>query len=111
VLAVDNAPVATGATTESTCLAAIIHPRPHFLHMAVDALDVAEGQTVLLGVVLVAPGGKMTFIAQKMKNTRAIIALEPNGRRARSMSFNIARCGVYNACIFRWMACRQASLK
>jgi 16S rRNA C967 or C1407 C5-methylase (RsmB/RsmF family) len=77
--------------------------------MAVDALDVAEGQTVL-GVV-VAPGGKTTFIAQKMKNTRAIIALELNGRRARSMSFNLARYGVYNTCIFRGMACRQASLK
>ena len=68
--------------------------------MAVHALDVAEGQTVL-GVVAVAPGGKTTFIAQKMKNTGAIITLEPNDRRARSMSFNIARCGVYNTCVFR----------
>lgn len=36
-----------------------------------------------------------------MNNTGAIIALEPNGRRARSMSFNIMRCGVYNTSIFR----------
>jgi tRNA (cytosine40_48-C5)-methyltransferase len=77
--------------------------------MAVDALAVAEGQTVLVVVVVVvAPGGKTTFIAQKMKNTRAIIALELNGRRARSMSFNLARYGVYNTCIFRgWLAGRQ----
>jgi 16S rRNA methyltransferase RsmB/F len=69
--------------------------------MAVDALDVAEGQTVLGDVAAAAPRGKTTFIVQKMKNTGAIIALEPNGKRARSMPFNIARCSVYNTCIFR----------
>jgi 16S rRNA C967 or C1407 C5-methylase (RsmB/RsmF family) len=48
-----------------------------------------------------APGGKTTFMAQKMNNTGVIIALEPNGSRARSLSFNIMRCGVYNTSIFR----------
>src|SRR5215213_1068830 len=48
-----------------------------------------------------ATGAKTTFIAQKMNNSGSIIALEPNGRRARSMSFNIMRCGVYNTSIFR----------
>jgi NOL1/NOP2/sun family putative RNA methylase len=96
VLAVDNAPLATGATTEY--LLGHYYIQDLSSCMAVDALDVAEGQTVL--DVAAAPGGKTTFIAQKMKNTGAIIALEPNGRRARSMSFNIARCGVYNTCIF-----------
>jgi NOL1/NOP2/sun family putative RNA methylase len=67
--------------------------------MAVDALDVEEDQIVL--DVAAAPGGKTTFLAQKMKNSGAIIALEPNARRARSMSLNLARCGVYNTCIFR----------
>jgi tRNA (cytosine40_48-C5)-methyltransferase len=97
VLAVDNAPLATGATTEY--LLGHYYIQDLSSCMAVDALDVAEGQTVL--DVAAAPGGKTTFIAQKMKNTGAIIALEPNGRRARSMSFNVARCGVYNTCIFR----------
>jgi NOL1/NOP2/sun family putative RNA methylase len=97
VLAVDNAPLATGATTEY--LLGYYYIQDLSSCMAVAALDVAEGQTVL--DVAAAPGGKTTFIAQKMKNTGAIIALEPNGRRARSMSFNIARCGVYNTCIFR----------
>jgi tRNA (cytosine40_48-C5)-methyltransferase len=67
--------------------------------MAVDALDVAPGQLVL--DVAAAPGGKTTFMAQKMNNSGAIIALEPNARRARSMSFNLARCGIYNTCIFK----------
>jgi NOL1/NOP2/sun family putative RNA methylase len=97
VLAVHKAPITMGATTEYLL-------RHYYLQdlsscMAVDMLDIAEGQTVL--DVAAASGGKTTFIAQKMKNTGAIIALEPNGRRARSMSFNIARCGVYNTCIFR----------
>jgi NOL1/NOP2/sun family putative RNA methylase len=67
--------------------------------MAVDALDVSENQAAL--DVAAAPGGKTTFVAQKMKNTGSIVALEPNGRRARSMSFNLARCGVYNTCILQ----------
>ena len=96
VLAVDKAPLSTGATTEY--LLGHYYIQDLSSCMAVDALDVAEGQTVL--DVAAAPGGKTTFIAQKMKNSGAIIALEPNSRRARSMSFNIARCGVYNTCIF-----------
>jgi NOL1/NOP2/sun family putative RNA methylase len=97
VLAVDNAPIATGATIEY--LLGHYYIQDLSSCMAVDALDVGEDQTVL--DVAAAPGGKTTFIAQKMKNSGAIIALEPNARRARSMSFNIARCGVYNTCILR----------
>ena len=67
--------------------------------MAVEALDIAEGQAVL--DIAAAPGGKTTFMAQRMKNAGSIVALEPSERRARSMSFNLARCGVYNTCIFR----------
>jgi tRNA (cytosine40_48-C5)-methyltransferase len=97
VLAVDNAPLATGATTEY--LLGHYYIQDLGSCMAVDALDVAEDQTVL--DIAAAPGGKTTFMAQKMKNSGAIIAIEPNARRARSMSFNITRCGVYNTCIFR----------
>jgi tRNA (cytosine40_48-C5)-methyltransferase len=97
VLAVEKAPISAGATTEyilghyyiqdlSSCLAA-------------EALDVHENHAVL--DIAAAPGGKTTFMAQKMKNTGSIIALEPSERRARSMSFNLARCGVYNTCIFK----------
>jgi NOL1/NOP2/sun family putative RNA methylase len=104
VLAVDKAPLATGATTEY--LLGHYYIQDLGSCIAVDALDVAEGQAVL--DVAAAPGGKTTFMAQKMNNTGAIIALEPNMRRARSMSFNITRCGVYNTSIFR-MNALQAS--
>jgi NOL1/NOP2/sun family putative RNA methylase len=97
VLAVIKAPLATGATTEYLLGHYYIQDLSSCL--AVDALGVSEGETVL--DVAAAPGGKTTFIAQKMNNTGAIIALERNERRARSMSFNIMRCGVYNTSIFR----------
>ena len=97
VLAVEKAPLPTGATNEY--LLGYYYIQDLSSCMAVDALDIAPGQVVL--DVAAAPGGKTTFMAQKMNNTGAIIALEPNDRRARSMSFNLARCGVYNTCIFK----------
>jgi tRNA (cytosine40_48-C5)-methyltransferase len=97
VLAVEKAPLTTGATSEY--LLGYYYIQDLSSCMAVDALDIAPGEVVL--DVAAAPGGKTTFMAQKMNNTGAIIALEPNDRRARSMSFNLARCGVYNTCIFK----------
>jgi NOL1/NOP2/sun family putative RNA methylase len=97
VLAVEKAPLSTGATSEY--LLGYYYIQDLSSCMAVDALDIAPGQLVL--DVAAAPGGKTTFMAQKMNNSGAIIALEPNDRRARSMSFNLARCGVYNTCIFK----------
>ena len=97
VLAVDRAPLSTGATTEY--LLGLYYIQDLSSCMAVDALDVAEDQAVL--DVAAAPGGKTTFIAQKMNNSGTVIALEPNARRARSLSFNTMRCGVYNTSVFR----------
>src|ERR671915_2054762 len=97
VLAVKKAPLVTGATTEY--LLGHYYIQDLSSCMAVDALDITPGQLVL--DVAAAPGGKTTFMAQKMNNSGAIIALEPNERRARSMSFNIMRCGVYNTSIFK----------
>ena len=97
VLAVEQAPLVTGATTEY--LLGHYYIQDLSSCMAVDALDIAPGQVVL--DVAAAPGGKTTFMAQRMNNSGAIIAIEPNGRRARSMSFNLARCGVYNTCILK----------
>jgi tRNA (cytosine40_48-C5)-methyltransferase len=97
VLAVQKAPLPTGATTEY--LLGHYYIQDLSSCMAVDALDITPGQIVL--DVAAAPGGKTTYMAQKMNNSGVIIALEPNERRARSMSFNLARCGVYNTCIFK----------
>jgi 16S rRNA C967 or C1407 C5-methylase (RsmB/RsmF family) len=97
VLAVTRAPIPTGATAEY--LIGHYYIQDLASCVAVDALDVAQGQAVL--DMAAAPGGKTTFMAQKMNNTGVIIALEPNGRRVRSLSFNIMRCGVYNTSIFR----------
>jgi NOL1/NOP2/sun family putative RNA methylase len=97
VLAVKKAPLVTGATTEY--LLGHYYIQDLSSCMVVDALDITPGQLVL--DVAAAPGGKTTFMAQKMNNSGAIIAIEPNSRRARSMSFNLARCGVYNTCILK----------
>jgi len=97
VLAVENAPISAGATTEY--LLGHYYIQDLSSCMAVEALDAQQDHAVL--DIAAAPGGKTTFIAQKMKNTGSIIALEPSAKRARSMSFNLARCGVYNTCIFK----------
>ena len=106
VLAVKKAPLPTGATNEyllghyyiqdlSSCIAA-------------EALGAAEGQAVL--DMAAAPGGKTTYIAQKMKNTGSIVALEPVEKRARSMAFNMERLGVSNTCIGKLDGLRAVEL-
>ncbi|MEW6604344.1 MAG: RsmB/NOP family class I SAM-dependent RNA methyltransferase [Thermoproteota archaeon] len=97
VLVVKKAPMATGATNEY--LLGHYYIQDLSSCMVVDALDVCENQNTL--DIAAAPGGKTTFIAQRMKNSGSIIALEPSERRARSMLFNLARCGVYNTCILK----------
>jgi NOL1/NOP2/sun family putative RNA methylase len=107
VLAVKKAPLVIGATTEY--LLGHYYIQDLSSCMAVDSLDIEPGQVVL--DVAAAPGGKTTFMAQKMNNSGAIIAIEPNGRRARSMSFNLARCGVYNTCILKMDALQVAKFE
>jgi tRNA (cytosine40_48-C5)-methyltransferase len=97
VLLIENAPMAIGATNEY--LLGYYYIQDLSSCIAVDALGIEKDHTVL--DFAAAPGGKTTFMAQKMENTGSIIALEPNERRARSMSFNLARCGVYNTCILK----------
>ena len=107
VLAVEKAPITTGATTEYLLGQYYIQDLSSCI--AVDALDVVDYQAVL--DVAAAPGGKTTFIAQKMNNSGYIIALEPRARRARSMLFNIMRCGVYNTSIFRMDGSQASKFK
>ncbi len=49
-----------------------------------------------------APGGKTTFMAQKMKNNGTIIALEPNIKRIPPLIFNLSRCKVKNTLVFNY---------
>ncbi len=107
VFAIKKAPLVTGATSEY--LLGHYYIQDLSSCMAVDALDIAPCQDVL--DVAAAPGGKTTFMAQKMNNSGAIIAIEPNGRRARSMSFNLARCGVYNTCVLKMDALQIAKFE
>lgn len=102
VLAVTKAPFANGATTEYLLGQYYIQDLSSCI--AVEALDIAPGQVVL--DVAAAPGGKTTFMAQRMDNSGIIIALESNAARARSMLFNLSRCGVYNTSIFKMDAMR-----
>lgn len=95
VLAVDKAPLAAGATSEYMLGHYYIQDLSSC--MAVAALDVQKDLSVL--DMAAAPGGKTTFIAQRMENTGSIVALEPNAKRARSMTFNIDRLGVCNTCV------------
>ncbi len=107
VLAVEKAPITAGATTEYLLGQYYIQDLSSCI--AVDALDVVDYQAVL--DVAAAPGGKTTFIAQKMNNSGYIIALEPSARRARSLLFNIMRCGVYNTSIFRMDGSQASKFK
>lgn len=98
VFEVTRAPMSVGATTEY--LLGFYYVQDLSSCIAVEALDIHEGQMVL--DIAAAPGGKTTMIAQRMNNTGCIVALEPNPRRARSMAFNLARCGVHNCCIMQY---------
>jgi tRNA (cytosine40_48-C5)-methyltransferase len=104
VCAVQKSPFPIGATTEY--LLGYYYIQDLSSCIAVESLDVQEDQIIL--DMASAPGGKTTFIAQKMKNTGCVIALDINSARINSMVFNIARCGVMNSCIYK-MDSRQVA--
>ncbi|MDR4512796.1 MAG: NOL1/NOP2/sun family putative RNA methylase [Nitrososphaeraceae archaeon] len=65
---------------------------------SVDELEISEDLSIL--DMASSPGGKTTFIAQKMNNTGSILALEPNRFRLKRLFYNLERCGVMNTCIW-----------
>jgi tRNA (cytosine40_48-C5)-methyltransferase len=65
---------------------------------AVESLDIKESDMVL--DMAASPGGKTSFIAQKMNNKGIILALESDRKRLRKMMFNLSRCGVINTVIW-----------
>jgi NOL1/NOP2/sun family putative RNA methylase len=66
--------------------------------IAVEELGVSSMQQNL--DMACAPGGKTTFMAQRMYNSGAICAIEYNRRRIPSVIFNLSRCGVMNTSIY-----------
>ena len=66
--------------------------------LAVDSLDIDEHDVVL--DMTASPGGKTSFMAQKMKNRGMILALESERKRLRKMMFNLSRCGVINTVVW-----------
>ncbi|MER5174401.1 MAG: RsmB/NOP family class I SAM-dependent RNA methyltransferase [Candidatus Nitrosocosmicus sp.] len=68
--------------------------------IAVDELEINENNCTTVLDMAASPGGKTTFIAQKMKNKGNIIACEPNPKRIPALIFNLSRCNVKNTTIF-----------
>lgn len=66
--------------------------------LAVDELNVLPNQLNL--DMASAPGGKTTYVSQKMKNSGCIVALEPSVKRMKALKFNLSRCGITNSCIY-----------
>jgi NOL1/NOP2/sun family putative RNA methylase len=66
--------------------------------LAVDSLDIKEDEMVL--DMASSPGGKTSFMAQKMNNKGIILALESERKRLRKMMFNLSRCGVGNTVLW-----------
>jgi NOL1/NOP2/sun family putative RNA methylase len=92
-----NAHTSLGATTDY--LLGYYYIQDITSCMAVEALDAQPNQKVL--DMTSAPGGKTTLIAQKMHNSGSIVAVEASPRRIKSLSFNLARCGVMNTSIYQ----------
>lgn len=66
--------------------------------LAVSALDVSDSKLIL--DMTCAPGGKTTYIAQKMNNLGELLAVDTSVRRIRSTYFNLMRCGVQNTHLY-----------
>jgi tRNA (cytosine40_48-C5)-methyltransferase len=65
---------------------------------AVESLDIKESDRIL--DMAASPGGKTSFMAQKMNNNGVILALESDRKRLRKMMFNLSRCGVVNTVLW-----------
>ena len=98
--------VPIGATPEY--LAGLYYIQDLSSCIAVEELDVSFNQQNI--DMACAPGGKTTFMAQKMCNSGAICAIESNRRRIPSVIFNLSRCGVLNTSLYNIDARSAGSL-
>jgi len=72
--------------------------------IAVEELEIHEGQDLVVLDMAAAPGGKTTHIAQKLNNKGAIFACESNSNRLSSLFFNLSRCFVQNTIVLNTRA-------
>lgn len=106
VFAIKKAKHPTGATPEY--LMGYYYIQDLSSCIAVVAMDPEEEETDL--DMCAAPGGKTTYIAQKMNNTGLLVAMEARKRRMNSIAFNLDRCGVMNTCVYNLDALKAADL-
>ncbi|TVP39071.1 NOL1/NOP2/sun family putative RNA methylase [Candidatus Nitrosocosmicus arcticus] len=72
--------------------------------IAVEELEIHDGQDLVVLDMAAAPGGKTTHIAQKLNNKGAIFACESNSNRLSSLFFNLSRCFVHNTIVLNTRA-------
>jgi tRNA (cytosine40_48-C5)-methyltransferase len=96
VLEITQEPFSLGSTVEH--LLGYYYIQDLSSCLAVSELDVSDSKLVL--DMTCAPGGKATYIAQKMNNAGALIAIDTSRPRIRSTYFNLMRCGIQNTHLF-----------
>jgi len=106
VFSVRKAPHPIGATPEY--LLGYYYIQDLSSCISVVAMDPKNDETNL--DMCAAPGGKTSYIAQKMENTGLLVAMEANKRRMNSILFNLNRCGVMNTCVYNMDARKAAEL-
>jgi tRNA (cytosine40_48-C5)-methyltransferase len=107
VYKVTHSPLPIGATPEY--LAGLYYIQDLSSCLAVEELDVSLNQLNM--DMASAPGGKTSFMAQKMRNSGAIVAIESTRSRIPSIIFNLSRCGVVNTSVYNIDARSAGSLK
>ncbi len=68
--------------------------------IAVNELNIPDKGHLNILDMAAAPGGKTTYMAQKLQNNGMIVACESNSKRLSSLIFNLSRCFVKNAAVF-----------
>jgi len=100
-------PLPIGATTEY--LMGYYYIQDLSSCLAVNELEIAKNQTIL--DMACAPGGKTTYISQRLKNTGLIIGLDTSRQRLRSTSYNLLRCGTSNVFLYQMDGAKVSNLE
>ncbi len=94
---VNRSPYSTGSSTEH--LLGYYYVQGAASMLPAQELNPKAGEVVV--DMCAAPGGKTVQLAQCMQNKGALIAIEKNRERLKSLRANIERCGVENSILVR----------